>query len=471
MDLKTALRLPAFPRLALVGAGGKTTALFHLARQFAPPVLVTATTHLADEQLKLADHHFFVECPEDLTPLEADLPPGVILLTGRGDGSGRSCGVGAGTLERIRTLAESRRLPLLIEADGSRQLPLKAPAPHEPPIPEFVDTVIVVAGLSALGNPLAPERVHRPERFAAISGLSTGETITPDALARVLTHPNGGLKNIPANARRVALLNQADTPEAQIQASALAGLLLPTFDAIVIASLNPGGGQQPAAGDRQPAAGGLQSAVGSQHPAVGGRQSAVVYATHEPVAGIVLAAGEASRFKQPKQLLPWRGKPLVWHVAHAALEAGLSPVVVVSGAYTRELRPALAGLPVRVLHNPRWEEGQGTSVGAGVREIPPRSGAAVFLLADQPTIPVPLLLQLVETHARARSPIVAPFVKGQRANPVLFDRDVFADLIALSGDIGGRKLFSKYPVFQVPWDDPALLLDVDTLEDYHRLVA
>ncbi len=450
MDLKTALRLPAFPRLALVGAGGKTTALFHLARQFAPPVLVTATTHLADEQLKLADHHFFVECPEDLTSIEADLPPGVILLTGRGDGAGRTLGVGAGTLERIRTLAESRRLPLLIEADGSRQLPLKDPDPHEPPIPEFVDTVIVVAGLSALGNPLAPERVHRPERFAAISGLSTGEIITPDALARVLTHPNGGLKNIPANARRVALLNQADTPEAQIQASALAGLLLPTFDAIVIASLNPGGGRQ---------------------SAVIGHRSSVIYATHEPVAGIVLAAGEATRFGRAKQLLPWRGKPLVWHVAHAALEAGLSPVVVVSGAYTRELRPALAGLPVRVLHNPRWEEGQGTSVGAGVREIPPRSGAAVFLLADQPTIPVPLLRQLVETHARARSPIVAPFVKGQRANPVLFDRDVFADLMALSGDIGGRKLFSKYPVAQMPWDDPALLLDVDTLEDYQYLLA
>ena len=123
-----------------------------------------------------------------------------------------------------------------------------------------------------------------------------------------------------------------------------------------------------------------------------------------------------------------------------------------------------------MLHNPRWKEGQAASVAAGLREIPPRAGAAVFLLADQPQVPAPLLRELVDNHARERSPIVAPFVAGQRANPVLFDRDVFADLMALSGDIGGRQLFSKYPVARVIWDDLASLLDIDTLEDYQRLL-
>ena len=103
----------------------------------------------------------------------------------------------------------SNELPLLVEADGSRRLPLKAPAPHEPVIPEWVNTVVVVAGLSGLGKLLDPAWVHRPEIFAHLSGLELNAPVTSDGLINVLTHPQGGLKDIPYGARRVALLNQA----------------------------------------------------------------------------------------------------------------------------------------------------------------------------------------------------------------------------------------------------------------------
>ena len=96
--------------------------------------------------------------------------------------------------------------PFLLEADGSRRLPLKAPAPHEPPIPPFVDSVLVVAGLSALGHSLDPEWVYQPDRFAALAGLAPGAPITPEGLVQVLRHPQGGLKNIPAGARRLAVV-------------------------------------------------------------------------------------------------------------------------------------------------------------------------------------------------------------------------------------------------------------------------
>jgi molybdenum cofactor cytidylyltransferase len=129
-------------------------------------------------------------------------------------------------LERIHTLAERHKIPLLIEADGSRMKPVKAPAAHEPVIPPFVETVVVVAGLSALGQPLTPEWVHRPEIFANLSGLTPGERITPESLVRVLSHQRGGLKDIPEGARRLVLLNQADTPELQAVAGSMAGALL-----------------------------------------------------------------------------------------------------------------------------------------------------------------------------------------------------------------------------------------------------
>jgi molybdenum cofactor cytidylyltransferase len=69
------------------------------------------------------------------------------------------------------------------------------------------------------------------------------------------------------------------------------------------------------------------------------------------------------------------------------------------------------------------------------------------------------------------APIIAPLIDGQRGNPVLFDRVTFSDLQQVRGDAGGRQLFSRYPVAWVDWHDSAVLLDIDTEEDYQRLLA
>jgi molybdenum cofactor cytidylyltransferase len=109
------------------------------------------------------------------------------------------------------------------------------------------------------------------------------------------------------------------------------------------------------------------------------------------------------------------------------------------------------------------EEGEGPGVGG--EEV----GAAIFLLADQPQVPPTILRALVERHSLDLSPIVAPLVLGQRANPVLFDRLTFPDLISLTGDVGGRAIFNKYPVTWLPWHDESLLVDVDLPGDLEKL--
>jgi molybdenum cofactor cytidylyltransferase len=462
MQLDHAFRISNTACLALTGSGGKTTALFQLARSLsgtgARPVIVSATTHLHINQIKLADSHWTGDNPRNFSSLENDLH-GVILVTGPVDGD-RTMGLDDPTIHWLHEFCNHHSLPLLIEADGSRQRPLKAPLDNvslllggEPPIPDFVAAVAVVVGLSGLGQPLTGEFVHRPEVFSRLSGLAMGATISSEALLHVLTHPLGGMKNIPAQARRLVLLNQADSPELQAQAKTLAMDLLATYHSVIIASL--------------------------------GRS--LIHAVYEPVAGIILAAGEARRFGQPKQLLDYHGQPFVRIVAKTALASGLAPVVVVTGANAEEVEAAVKDLPVVIARNTNWQDGQSSSIKTGLQTLLPRSspdapqkffevggsreavGAAIFLLADQPQIPSTIIHALTEKHAQTLASILAPLVAGQRASPVLFDLATFPDLMSLTGDVGGRAIFSKYPVVNLPWHDERLLLDVDAPEDLEKL--
>ncbi|MBK7455622.1 MAG: putative selenium-dependent hydroxylase accessory protein YqeC [Anaerolineales bacterium] len=365
---------------------------------------------------------------------------GVTLVTGEIEEE-RTKPVNQDVLYWLREASGKKYIPLFIEADGSRQKSLKSPADHEPPIPEFVDTAVVVAGLNTLGRPLTDEHVHRAGLFSQIAGLDISQQVTANSVTRMLTHPQGGLKNIPPAARRIALLNQADTPELKSIGGGMARDLLDHFDSVIVGSLNHNSFQ-----------------------------------TFEHTAGIVLAAGASTRFGAPKQLLDWKGKSFVRHVAETALQAGLWPVVVVTGFHSEEVESALHGLPVNIIHNPDYLQGQSTSIRTGIDFLKPGRphdtiGSAIFLLTDQPQIPVEVLRALVESHTQKMQAIAAPLVLGsRRANPVLFDRSTFPDLLQLEGDVGGRAIFSKYKVEYMPWHDELLLLDVDNPEDYQRLV-
>ena len=431
MKLIRAFRTQNAHAISFTGAGGKTTAMFQLAHEF-PQTIVTATTHLGAWQTSFSDHHLAVTKLSDLEEIPSR---GVTLVTGGIEGD-RTKPVNQDVLNWLHEKSKRLHIPLLIESDGSRQKSLKAPASHEPPIPEFADTVIVVAGLSVLGKLLTNDNIHRAEIFSELSGLQIDQPIIADAITRMLKHPQGGLKNIPPTARRIALLNQADTPELQSIGGGMARKLLDHFDSTVVGSLKQNNIQ-----------------------------------TFEHTAGIILAAGRSTRYGSPKQLLDWKGKPFVRQVAKTALQAGLWPVVVVTGSHAAEVESCLKDLPVKIIHNPNYQQGQSTSIQAGLQTLLQNIGAAVFLLADQPQIPVEVIRALVDSHSQEMQSIHAPLVlEDRRANPVLFDQDTFPDLMQLTGDVGGRAIFSKYKVEYIPWHDDILLLDVDNPEDYQRLV-
>src|ERR1051325_2724306 len=229
LSLAQALRVKSPACVAFIGAGGKTTAMFQLARALSKPegtspVIVTATSHLGVWQAEFADQHIVTEAPGPLEDLEHGLK-GVVLVTGEAD-SDRIKPINDHLLNWLREFCGYHSIPLLIEADGARQKPLKAWKDYEPPIPSFVDLIVDVVGLIGLGKLLSEENVHRSEIFAKLSGLNIGEPITQESLVRVLKHAEGGLKNAPTTARRAVLLNQADTPLLQSRAKVLAQALI-----------------------------------------------------------------------------------------------------------------------------------------------------------------------------------------------------------------------------------------------------
>lgn len=437
MDLVKALRLTNKTKTALVGSGGKTTAMYQLARDFGSRVILTTTTHLSLDQLQQADQHILLKNMGDLSSKEKDLVGDILLFTGPQVETNRMKGPDQEILVQLAELADRWECPLLIEADGARQLPIKAPDDHEPAIPEFVDTVIVMVGLSGLGKPLNEKWIHRPEIFSDLVGVPLGSKVTSQQLATALTSSRGGLKNIPPTARKLLLINQIDSYPNWRTFHDHLQLFLNHYQAVGFTVL----------------------------------EDQLLLELHEPIAGVILAAGGSARFGTTKQLLDWKGKPLVTHAAVTALASGLSPVLVVTGADQEKVTRAVEDLPVICVHNPDWEQGQSSSVRSGVEALPRDVGGAIFLLVDQPFIPPELIQRLVKAQAVKRAPIIYPLVNDKRANPVLFDREVFQDLQSLKGDTGGRALFNTFTARVVPWDNDLIQKDIDTLEDYEILIS
>lgn len=190
------------------------------------------------------------------------------------------------------------------------------------------------------------------------------------------------------------------------------------------------------------------------------------------ISGIVLAAGSAERMGRQKLLLELKGKPVLERVLEAALASDLDEVICV----VRELGEIQEKIPLRHeklrwIQNEKAQEGLSTSVIAGLRAASPKSEAALFLVGDQPMVKAELINGLIELFRKEKAPIVAPVYQGESRNPVLFRRELFPEILKLTGDRGARGLIEKYrdQTARLEWDDETPFVDLDTWEDYLRL--
>jgi len=190
------------------------------------------------------------------------------------------------------------------------------------------------------------------------------------------------------------------------------------------------------------------------------------------ISAVVLAAGRAQRMGEQKLLLPLCDKPVLQWVLESALGADVREAICV----VRDLASVRKGISLadRRLHwlvNYAADRGQSTSVIAGLWAVDPKSTGALFLVGDQPMIQPQLLNALIARFRHSAAWIVASAFRGQAKNPVLFRRELFPELIKLTGDRGGRVLIDKYKEKTeiVDWDDEAPFMDLDVREDYEKL--
>lgn len=443
--------------VSFVGGGGKTTAMFHLADALVTDgwrAISTTTTHLGREETARAPRHLWSASPSTQTEqLLAELSRvGHLLVTGPPVEDGRRWGgVSPEWVDEVAQLPQVDAV--LVEADGARGKPLKAPAEHEPVVPASTTLLVPIVGVDSVGCPLA-DAAHRPTRVMALTGLGAHEAVTPGAAAMTLGHPAGGLKGLPVGARARAVVNKVHT-DAELRA------------ARDIASRVLGVGSAEISAEAQSISAIVICALGTDDP---------VREVRRRVAAVVLAAGTSSRMETdlPKQLLPWGDSTVIRRVVDTLTGCALSSVLVVTGYMADQVRHELSGTSARLVLNPDYAAGEMlSSLHAGISVLGDQIEACLVVLADQPWLTKDLVEVLLDAYAAGPAAIVAPEFRGQRGHPVLIGRSHWPELLALEKGLAPRNLLMRHTqdTLLVPAATDRVLQDMDTLAEYCRAVT
>lgn len=319
---------------------------------------------------------------------------------------------------------------VLIEADGSRRLPLKAWRDFEPVIPVGVTTTVAICPITVIGEVPSFENTMNPEDFCRRYGRGP---ITAETIRRIALDAEGIGRY--AKGRKVFFLNACDDDQRMQQGLNVASCLADTDWEIVVGSLKNG---------------------------------RYVRLERKPIGVVIMASGQGKRMGYPKLRLPfplWDGGIgcLADRACASASRLPEAKVVFVTG--DRDLAKHARLLGVRVVWNTAPEEGQSASIRRGLSAMRGVDGV-VFLPADQPFLRAATIARIAaaKKHRKAALPIYG----GMRGAPAAFPPKFFSYLAALRGDVGGRQILESVPKRAVRIGDLRERLDIDTPEDYRR---
>jgi molybdenum cofactor cytidylyltransferase len=454
-----ALRLEQPVCLAFYGARGKQSAIFQLGRelleqrpadqsgkQAVEAVLITAAADQTSNRISLADIHIQLDDKTLSDEILTGEMEGLVLITGplSKDGS-TTAGLSPDAILKIHETATKLGVSLLIDTDSSTGSPMKAADSIEPDIPVWTDVALAIGGISAIGKPLSAEWVANPDRFGEVVGLSQGEMITSEHFAAFLCHPAGGLNGVPVGMRRIALIDQVDSPYSFEVAQELARSCLSSYQSVVLVNFDQCSQKY--------------------------KQQSPVAAIYEPVAAIILAAGLSRRMKQPKLALPWGDTTVIGQIVQQILESGIKEILVVSGGAHQEIIEALVGKPVRIIFNPDFAASEMLdSIKLGLRNVSHFAQAALIVLGDQPQLQVRTIKYLTNAYAIHRPSLVVPSFKNHRGHPWLVDRRLWPSILAVEPLNTLRSFLNenRSEICYIDSPDDTILRDLDTPADYER---
>ena len=390
------IRLPEHAVISVTGAGGKTSLVFAWARELAAAgksVIITTTTHMYRPERMEEDGISIVVSDDPERPDKVMAPP-------------------ADILDSLRETADV----VLIEADGSRRMPLKWPAEWEPVIPDYTDYTVCVAGLSALGRKTS-EVVYRadelPDRFRR-------DTVDMNLIHAVISSRDGGQKGVRGEFR--VFMNQVDD---DIDRLASAYRLQQIFAVM-----------------------GIQSAWGTL--------------LEEPKIAVILeAAGNSSRFGSNKLLhVMDDGRPMISSILDA-----VSPLDVYKKVLVTQYDEVAAMAPeFDVVVNDRPDLGISRSMQLGLH-AGGDADAYMFCVCDQPGLSTTTIERLIEAYKKGTAGIVSLAWQGKMCNPKIFSSRYKEELMRLSGDTGGRQIISSHrdDILLIEAESEDEVRDIDTL--------
>lgn len=429
-----------YPVLSVVGGGGKTSLIFRMMEELTAAgkkVIITTTTHMAYEP----DRPFAED--GDMISIKQNLEEYGYTIAASLDREKHKIGaLSEEKLKEIKVLADV----MLIEADGAKRYPLKVPASWEPVIWEQTDLVIAVAGRDAVGRPIR-EVCHRPEQVADFLGKGTEEKVTEDDIVRIAASTEALRKCVDGREYRV-LLNKADIPGKSQVAERIADRL-----------------------EEQ----GIHAAWGSlkeQEYHICGKleterkRVAQMPSERVKLAFIMLAAGNSRRFGSNKLMYEVEGKTMYLRTLRQLQKAGAkmqnSRIVVVTQEKYAEIIDAAKEIGAEVLINPQPERGISSSMQIGL-EIAKDAYACLFTVSDQPWLTAETIIALYDAFQSENKGMACTVWGEKTGNPCIFSKKYYKELMAISGDKGGKQIIKKHPedVAYLKISDERELQDVD----------
>lgn len=416
--------------ISFVGGGGKTSHMLHLSKELKEfgNVLITTTTKILLPDKKDYDNLVILE-EENLK-----VSSGVTLLAQSINPDGKIFGVDKELLDNL--YKEKIFQFILVEADGAKEKPLKAPNETEPIIPDNTDINIGIIGVDALDRRVE-EVCFREELFKDITGKDKTDLVDKDAIIDILSHKKGIFKDTPEECRRFFILSKCDDVTSREKAKNILKYLL-----------------------------GIDSISRLFFSSIHENFIKRVYAN---VTGIIMASGLSRRMGSNKLLLKLKERTIIENVVRESVLSCLKDVIVVYNK--NDVREKIESYNTKCVYNKNPEVGQSEAIKVGLEKINEQDiNGIMFIVGDQPLISSNLINKLLIEFSENNEYIVIPMYDGKNGSPVIFPANLINKLKSLKGDTGGKEVIKAYSkIKKVCIEDKIQGFDIDTREDYEFL--